>query len=118
MENTVNLIVAGIIFLYHVWQQEKWDREREKFYDRFMAKSLSEFKYFREEYPKTVKHTDRYNKDLQKIRLKEVEEVLRDKNEVEDTISRWEEDWGADEIDIKRMQRMNDEEMAERASEK
>jgi hypothetical protein len=100
MEYIILALVGFNIVQYLVNQ-----RRVNELLDRIMSKHYEEFKYYKEKYPDDLKELKKLRKDTRKEAMKESEIEFHDPDTLK-RISRFEEDWGAEEVDARQLEAM------------
>lgn len=99
----VSLVAMGLLVL----QSYLFYRERSKLLDRIMAKTYDQFEYYDKIVPEEVDEVKRLRDEARVTRkfedeeAKAIDEEYAEEREVLDT--QFEEDWEADEVDLKKL---------------
>ena len=110
MENgtLIPIVAIAIFVVQQVWCEWRVNR----LVDRLMAKNFEEFKYYKHKYPGDLKEIEKLRKDVREENKNPVEtEIQFHKPETIKALSRFEEDWSAEEVDAKQLADMEQSDM-------
>ena len=104
------LIFAGVFLAMLVGQYVYVEYRHNKMLNRLMSRNYEEYKYYQEKYPRDLKEVDRLRQESKQGDRKEVELQFHDPN-TEKLLAKFEEEWGADEVDEEKLKELDLQEM-------
>ena len=99
-------IFSGVFLALIVVQAIWYEKRIKDMTDRLMATNFEEYKYYKKKYPTDLKEIEKLRKDARKEDTRTETELQFHNPETIKRLGRFEEDWGAEEVDEKQLEEM------------
>ena len=99
-------IFSGVFLALMVVQAIWYEKRIKDMTDRLMATNFEEYKYYKKKYPTDLKEIEKLRKDARKEDTRTETELQFHNPETIKRLGRFEEDWGAEEVDEKQLEEM------------
>lgn len=105
----ISLIFSGVFLVLIIAQAIWYEHRQGKLINRIMAKNYEEFRYYEHKYPRDLKEIEKLRKDARNT--EEEAELQFHSPDTIKSLDRFEESWGAEEVDEELLKEQEQKEM-------